>query len=48
MGLINSGFQLETVEEAVVSEEMKNLSQMENEMQRPMMLLVKANKAVKG
>lgn len=45
MGLLQSGFRLEAVEEAVPSEEMMDLPGMADEMRRPMMLLVKAVKA---
>lgn len=44
MGLLNAGFQLEAVEEAVPSPEMLDLPGMQNELRRPMMLLVKARK----
>lgn len=44
MGLLNTGFQIEAVEEAVPAPEMRSLPEMENEMRRPMMLLVKARK----
>ncbi len=42
MGLLNSGFILEAVEEAIPSDEMINLPEMKHELRRPMMLLVKA------
>lgn len=42
--LIKSGFQLETVEEVVPSNEMINLYGLQDEIRRPMMLLVKAKK----
>ena len=42
MGLLNSGFVLEAVEEAVPSGEMLRIPGMENELRRPMMLLVRA------
>ncbi len=42
MGLLNNGFQLETVEEAQPSEEMLDIPGMKDELRRPMMLLVKA------
>lgn len=42
MGLLNNGFELEAVEEAKPSQEMMNIPGMENELRRPMMLLVKA------
>lgn len=44
MGLINTGFQLEHIEEAQPSEEMLHIPGMKDEMRRPMMLLVKAGK----
>lgn len=42
MGLLNSGFSLEAVEEARPPEEMMDIPGMRDEMRRPMMLLVKA------
>ena len=42
MGLLNVGFQLEAVEEAMPPEEWREM--MPEEMRRPMMLLVKAVK----
>ncbi len=42
MGLINSGFGLEAVEEAKPPEEMMDIPGMRDELRRPMMLLVKA------
>lgn len=44
MGVLNAGFTLKNVEEAQPPAWMKNLPEMENEMRRPMMLLVKAVK----
>lgn len=44
MGLRNSHFTLEVIEEAMPSKEMINLPGMIDEMQRPMMLLVKSKK----
>lgn len=44
MGLINTGFRLEAVEEAMPSTEMMNLPGMSDELRRPMMLLVKSVK----
>jgi len=44
MGVINAGFVLEHVEEAQPSKEMLQIPGMEDEMRRPMMLLVKAKK----
>ncbi len=41
-GLINNGFELQAVEEARPPKEMMQLSGMEDELRRPMMLLVKA------
>lgn len=42
--LLKSGFQLETVEEVIPSNEMISLYGLQDEMRRPMMLLVKAKK----
>ncbi len=42
MGLLNSGFEIQTVEEAKPPKEMMNIIGREDEMRRPMMLLVKA------
>lgn len=42
MGLLNNGFELEAVEEAEPPQEMMGIPGMEDEMRRPMMLLVKA------
>lgn len=42
MGLLNNGFELETVEEAVPPQEMMDMPGMKDELRRPMMLLVKA------
>ncbi len=44
MGLLNSGFELEAVEEAKPPAEMIDIPGMKDELRRPMMLLVKANK----
>jgi len=44
MGLLNCGFQLTAVEEAQPPEEMLSLPGMADELRRPMMLLVKAQK----
>ena len=44
MGLLNNGFELEVVEEAKPAEEMMRIPGMKDELRRPMMLLVKANK----
>lgn len=44
MGLINAGFRLETVEEAIPSADMMDLPDMSDEMRRPMMLLIKSLK----
>ena len=44
MGLLDNGFSLEAVEEAKPSEKLMDLPGMEDEMLRPMMLLVKAGK----
>ncbi len=43
MGLLGNGFKLEAVEEAKPSSEMMNLPGMEDELRRPMMLLIKAS-----
>ena len=45
MGLINSGFELKAVEEAVPDPDMMDVPGMRDEMRRPMMLLVKAVKS---
>ncbi len=42
MGLLNSGFELEAVEEAKPPKEMMDIPGMRDELRRPMMLLVKA------
>ena len=44
MGLVNSSFELQAVEEAQPPEEMMSLPGMADELRRPMMLLVKARK----
>lgn len=44
MGLLNCGFTLEVVEEVQPSQEMLELPGMEDELRRPMMLLVRAKK----
>lgn len=44
MGVINAGFKLEHVEEAQPSKEMLHIPGMKDELRRPMMLLVKAEK----
>ena len=44
MGVLNSGFALEAVEEAEPPEEMMDIPGMADEMRRPMMLLVRAKK----
>lgn len=44
MGLINAGFRLEVVEEAMPSADMLDIPGMSDEMRRPMMLLTKAVK----
>jgi hypothetical protein len=44
MGLINAGFRLEAVEEAIPSAEMMDIPGMSDEMRRPMMLLIRAQK----
>ena len=45
MGLLNHGFVLEAVEEAVPPLEMMGIPGMKDELRRPMMLLVKARKS---
>lgn len=47
MGLINAGFRLEAVEEATPSVDMMEIPGMSDEMRRPMMLIVSANKKEK-
>ena len=42
MGLLNNGFALEAVEEAMPAKELRSLPEMADEMRRPMMLLVRA------
>ena len=42
MGLLNSGFVLEVVEEVTPPEDMMDMPGMEHELRRPMMLLVRA------
>ena len=42
MGLLNSGFELTTVEEAEPPKEMMDIPEFKDELRRPMMLLVKA------
>ena len=44
MGLIDTGFRLEVVEEAMPSADMMDIPDMPDEMRRPMMLLIKALK----
>ena len=44
MGLINAGFRLEVVEEAMPSADMMDIPGMSGEMRRPMMLLIRALK----
>lgn len=44
MGLLNNGFELEVVEEVEPPEEMMHIPGMKDELRRPMMLLVKANR----
>ena len=44
MGMLNAGFALEAVEEAVPDESMLDIPGMKDEMRRPMMLLVRARK----
>lgn len=45
MGLLNHGFTLEAVEEVIPPKEMMNIPGMNDELRRPMMLLVKAKAA---
>ena len=42
MGLLNNGFEIQVMEEAVPPEEMMDIPGMEDELRRPMMLLIKA------
>lgn len=44
MGLVNAGFKLKAIEEAMPSNEMMDMPGMSNEMRRPMMLLIKSLK----
>lgn len=44
MGIVNAGFSLKAVEEAMPSADMMDIPGMSDEMRRPMMLLVKAEK----
>lgn len=44
MGLLDSGFRLSAVEEAQPPEDMLSLPGMADELRRPMMLLIKAQK----
>ena len=44
MGLLQAGFTLEAVEEAMPPESMMDLPGMADELRRPMMLLVRARK----
>ena len=44
MGLLRSGFALRAVKEAQLPEEMMDLPGMADELRRPMMLLIKAEK----
>lgn len=44
MGLLQAGFQIEVVEEAMPSPDMLDIPGMKDELRRPMMLLVKAKK----
>ena len=46
MGLLNNGYEIQAVEEAMPPKEMMNIPGMKDELRRPMMLLVKA-KAMK-
>ena len=47
-GLLECGFEIEHVEEALPSEEARSLLWMQDEMRRPMMLMVKAKKKISG
>ena len=44
MGIINSGFKLEVVEEAIPSADILDIPGISDEMRRPMMLLIKSIK----
>lgn len=44
MGLLHNGFTLQTVEEAMPSPDMLDIPGMKDELRRPMLLLVKAQK----
>lgn len=44
MGLINAGFKLEVIEEAIPDESVLNIAGMRDELRRPMMLLIRALK----
>lgn len=46
-GLLEAGFSIEVIEEVMPPEHMMDLPGMPDEMRRPMMLLVKANKRIK-
>lgn len=48
MGLLSEGFCLEAVEEAMPPKEWMSLAGMEDELRRPMMLLVRARKGASG
>ena len=42
MGLLDAGFEIQALEEAMPPEEMMDILGMEDELRRPMMLLIKA------
>ncbi len=42
MGLLDAGFEIQALEEAVPPEDMMGIPGMEDELRRPMMLLIKA------
>lgn len=44
MGLLNNGFEIQVMEEAVPPEEMMDIPGMEDELRRPMMLLIRAGR----
>lgn len=48
MGLIHAGFNIKAIEEAIPEKDMQSLPGMADEMRRPMMLLIKAEKGIKG
>ncbi len=48
MGLLNNGFEIQVMEEAVPPEEMMDIPGMEDELRRPMMLLIRAGREKGG